>query len=181
MTSELPLSLIPIGSFAIAAGGLAVRFFWPSGPAKQQLIAALFIFLLLMSAGLWWQQRKEENLIREAADEIVEIIGNEKRTYEEILSGLRLPNYEVANAAIELLLHQERIGSQSATVVDKSDARSFLIRLYFVRTFSGDNKAYEAQGLFLSHADGGEDHVRISHPRPATNTEARYDARATRG
>ncbi len=135
MTTELPLSWIPIASFAIAAGGLAVRFFWPSGPARLTLIAALFIFLLLMSGGLWWQQWEEERRVRRAADEIVAIIGNEKRSYEEILSGLRLPNYRVANAAIELLIHQERIGSQGATIVDKKDEKPFLIRLYFVRTF----------------------------------------------
>jgi len=135
MTSEYPLSLIPIGSFAIAAGGLAVRFFWPSGPAKQHLIAASFVFLLLMSVGLWWQQRNEENLVRKTADEVVMIVGNGKRTYEEIVTALRQPDYRIANAAIELLVRQQRVGSEGATVIDKDDERRFFVRLYFVRTF----------------------------------------------
>jgi len=135
MPTDLSLgSLLPAASFAIAAGGLAVRLFWPSGPAKQTLIAASFIFLLLASGLLWRHQLQEERRARETGEDIVTIIGNEKRTYDEILSGLRQPDYRIANAAIDLLIGEKRIGSDGATCTDKSH-NTFRVRLYFVRTF----------------------------------------------
>jgi hypothetical protein len=135
MSTEVSLlSLLPVASFAIAAGALAVRLFVPSGPAKQTLITAALIFLLLTSGLLWQQQREETRRIRVAADEIVTVIGNEKRTYDEILSGLRLPSYRIANAALDLLVGEKRVGSEAASIIDKSN-NSFRIRLYFVRTF----------------------------------------------
>jgi hypothetical protein len=135
METALPLlSYLPLASVAIAAGGLAVRFFWPSGPAKQTLIAACFIFLLLMSGLLWQQQCVQQRQMRRVANEIVTVIGNDKRTYDDILFGLRRPNYALANAAIDLLVDEERIGSEGTIIVDKSD-RAFQVRLYFVRTF----------------------------------------------
>ena len=135
MTYGSPLSYVPIASFAIAAGGLAVRMLWPDGTAKKHLIAACLFFLLVASGALWWQQHDDEVRVRRAADELVAIMGNETRTYDEIVSGLRLPDYRVVNAAIELLIREQRIGSEGATIIDKSDDRPRLVRLYFVRTF----------------------------------------------
>ncbi len=133
--SDSPLSLIPMASFAIAAGGLVVRLFWPDGPAKKHLIAACLLFLLVMAGALWWQQWDAEVKVREAADEIVANMGNATPTYDEILSGLRQPDYRVVNAAIELLIREKRIGSQPATIIDKKDDHPIVVRLYFVRTF----------------------------------------------
>jgi hypothetical protein len=135
VSANLPLeSYLPIASFALAAGGLAVRLFLPSGPAKQTLIAAIMVFLLLASGLLWRKNWEAKQQVREVADEIIGVIGNEKRTYEEILSGLRKPNYQVASAAIDFLIEEKRLGSEDATIVDKSDEQ-FRVRLYFVRSF----------------------------------------------
>jgi hypothetical protein len=135
MTSDFSVfSLLPLASFAIAAGGLAVRFWWPAGPAKQILIAASFVFLLLASGFLWAQQRGQERQVRDTADEIVRFMGNEKRTYDEILMGLRRPNDRIVNLAVDFLIGEKRLGSEPTTIVDKSD-NTFLIRRYFVRTF----------------------------------------------
>lgn len=131
----VPFSLLPIASFSIAAGGLIIRLFWPEGPAKKHLIAACLIFLLATSGALWWQQRNEEAEIRRAANDIVALMGNETHTYDEIVLGLRNPDYRVFNAALELLIREQRIGSEGATITDKRDDRSRRVRLYFVRTF----------------------------------------------
>ena len=135
------IPLLPVASFAIAAGGLAVRLFWPDGPAKRQLIVASFIFVVLASGLMWRQQREEEreareeeSQVRKTADDIVRVIGSEKRTYEEILSGLRKPDYRIANEAIDLLVAEKDIGSELRTVAHKSGP-SFLIRLYYKRAF----------------------------------------------
>ncbi len=128
-------SLLPIASFSIAAGGLIIRLFWPEGPAKKHLIAACLIFLLATSGALWWQQRDEEARIRRVANDIVAIMGNETHTYDEIVLGLRDPDYRVVNAALDLLIGEQRIGSEGATINDKKDDRSRRVRLYFVRTF----------------------------------------------
>jgi hypothetical protein len=76
---------------------------------------------------------EEKQRVRGVGDEIVSVIGNEKRTYEEILGDLQQPNYEVANAALALLIKEQRIGSENTTITDKSD-KQFRVRLYFVRT-----------------------------------------------
>ena len=127
------ISLVSVASFAIAAGGLAVRFFWPAGPAKQQLIAASFIFLLLVSGLLLWQQQKEKVEIRRTADDIVKVMGNGKCTYEDILSKLLHPNYQIANEAIDLLIDEKDIGSETFPIVESGE--SHLIRLYYVRAY----------------------------------------------
>jgi hypothetical protein len=106
----------------------------PSGPAKQTLIAAAFIFLLLTSGVLWQQQREEQRRVQAAAEEIITIIGNEKRTYEDILAGIRSPSHRIADAALDLLIADQRVGSEATAIVDTAD-RSFSIRLYFVRAF----------------------------------------------
>ncbi len=124
-----------MASFAIAAGGLIVRLALKDGTAKKHIIAACLVFLLVTSGTLWWQQRDDEVRVRKAADEIVAIMGNETRTYDEIVLGLRLPDYRVVNAAIELLIREQRIGSEGATIIDKRNERARLVRLYFVRTF----------------------------------------------
>ena len=135
MTTGLTiLSYLPVASFALAAGGLAVRFFAPSGPAKQTLIAAVFLFILVASGLLWQQDWEEKRQVQRAAIEIISIVGNEKRTYEEIVAGLRQPNYQVANRAIDLLIDENRLGSEEATIIDKTD-RVFRVRLYYVRSF----------------------------------------------
>ena len=125
---------LPVASFALAAGGLVVRFFVPSERAKQTLIAAVLIFLLLATGLLWrkdWELRQQ---VREVAEEIVQTVGNEKRTYEEILDDLRQPNYQVTSLAIDLLIREKRIGSEETMIVDKAD-KQFRVRLYYVRSF----------------------------------------------
>lgn len=135
MTNDSIFSLIPLASFSIAAGGLAVRLFWPEGTAKKHLIVACLVFLLLTSASLWWRQFDEQVRIRKAAGEIMAVMGNETRTYEEILLGLRQPEYRIVNAAIGLLHREQRIGSDTVPIIDKNDDRHRLVRLYFARAF----------------------------------------------
>jgi len=132
---DLPFeSYLPVASFALAAGALAVRFLVPSGTAKQALIAALLIFLVIASGIQWRNDWKEKQQVREVAEEIVNIIGNDKRTFEDILTDFRQPNYQIASAAIDFLIEEQRIGSEAATIIDKSD-RQYRTRLYFVRSF----------------------------------------------
>jgi hypothetical protein len=135
VTTELPLlSYLPIASFALAASGLAIRFFFPSGPAKQQLIAAVLFFLVLTCGVLWQQDSEQRKKVRRAADEIVKVIGNDKLTYEEIIGSLRQPNYQVVNTALTLLIDEQRIGSEATTIIDKPP-RPLRLRMYFVRSF----------------------------------------------
>jgi hypothetical protein len=127
------ISLLSVASFAIAAGGLAVRFFWPAGPAKQHLTAASFIFLLLVSVSLVWQQGKEEAEVRRTADDIVKAMGSEKCTFEDILPRLQQPNYQIAKEAIDLLVDEKDIGFE--TLSSEESGEPHQIRLYHVRAF----------------------------------------------
>ena len=133
MSTDL-LRYLPIASFSLAAGGLAIRFFFPSGPAKQALIAAVLFFLALTCGVLWQQDCEQRKQVRRAADEIVKVIGNDKQTYEEIIGSLRQPNYQVVNIALTLLLDEQRIGSEDTTIIDKP-SRPIRFRVYFVRSF----------------------------------------------
>jgi hypothetical protein len=128
------LSYLPVASFALAAGGLAVRLFFPSGPAKQTLIAAILCFLVLTCGVLWQQDAEQRKQVRRAADEIVRVIGNDKRTYEEIIGSLRQPDYQVVITALTLLIDEQRIGSEDTTLIDKPP-RPLRFRLYYVRSF----------------------------------------------
>ena len=126
--------LLSIASFALATAGIVVRFFFPAGPAKQTLLAALLIFIMLASGTLLRESWEVDRQIRTAADDMVRIIGNEKRTLEDILVGLRQPNYNTASAALDLLIEEERVGSEAIMVADDSEGE-IRVRLYFVRTF----------------------------------------------
>jgi hypothetical protein len=72
--------------------------------------------------------------VRRAADEIVRVIGNDKRTYEEIIGSLRQPDYQVVITALTLLIDEQRIGSEDTTLIDKPP-RPLRFRLYYVRSF----------------------------------------------
>ena len=131
-----PEAYLPLASFALAAGALAVRLIWRGGRARETLIAACLIFILLAS-GLHWRRTMEiRQHTRKVAEEIVKVIGNEKKTYEDILYGLRQPDSQVTMRALDLLIAQERVGSEPKTLIDKAD-NDFHIRLYFVRTPAG--------------------------------------------
>ncbi len=135
MNTGLSLEIyLPVASFALAAGGLAVRFFVPSGTAKQTLIAAILIFLLLTTGFLWRKDWELKQQISKVSEQIVQAIGNEKLTYEEILDNLRQPDHQVTSRSIDLLIREKRIGSEETTVVDNKH-KKFRIRLYYVRTF----------------------------------------------
>jgi hypothetical protein len=94
------------------------------------LITAIFIFLVLTSGVLWQQEYEHERQVRRAADEIVQVIGNDKRTYDEIIGSLRQPDYQIANDALTLLIDEGRIGSE-----DETPPTPVRVRLYYVRTF----------------------------------------------
>lgn len=135
MSASIPLlSYLPIASFALAAGGLAIRFFFPSGPAKQTLIAAVFIFLVLTCGVLWQQDFEQRKQVRRVAVEITNVIGNDKRTYEEIVGSLRQPDSRVVDDALTLLIDEQRVGSDDITITDKPP-RPLRVRMYFVRSF----------------------------------------------
>ena len=73
---------LPIAGFAIAAGGLLVRLFAPAGPARETLIVASLIFLLLGAAFTWQKNRVKNQLVKDTASQIIQIIGNDKKTYD---------------------------------------------------------------------------------------------------
>ncbi len=129
------LVYLPVASFALAAGGLCVRLFVPAGPARQTLVAAVLIFLVLSSGLVWRQDQECKRQIVEIAENIVRILGNEKRTYEQIAAGLRNQSYYTTNAAIDLLLREKRIGIEVPTIIDRDSEKSYQITLFYVRTF----------------------------------------------
>lgn len=129
------LGYLPVASFAIAAGGLGIRFLLPTGPARQHLIAAALIFLLLASALVWRQEHACRRQISEVATDIVHLLGNNKRTYDEIVGGLRNQVFYKTNAALDLLIRQERVGTEVVAIVDRDTAKTYQITLFYVRTF----------------------------------------------
>jgi hypothetical protein len=128
------LSYLPIASFSLAAGGLAIQFFFPSRPAKQTLIAAVLIFLVLTCGVLWQQDFEQRRQVRRVAADITKVIGNDKLTYDEIIGSLRQPDYRVVDDALNLLIDEQRVGSEPIIIEDKSP-RGVRVRVYFVRSF----------------------------------------------
>jgi len=126
-------SYLPIASFALAAGGLAVRLWWRDESARQALIVTIFIFLVVSSVLIWQRDYARTRQIRAVAAEIIRVVGNEKRTVDEIMGRLRKPEYSLVVAAIDLLHEEERLGSDTTTIIDKAD-NQFTIRRYYVRS-----------------------------------------------
>jgi hypothetical protein len=129
------LTYLPVASFALAAAGLGVRVFVPTGPARQTLLAAVLVFLVLASGLIWRQEQNCKEQIGELATDIIRLLGNEKRTYEQIVAGLRNQTYYKTNAALDLLLREKRIGTESPTIVDQDSRKNYQITLFYVRTF----------------------------------------------
>lgn len=128
------LAYLPVASFAIALGGLLVRFFIPVGPARQTAIVAALLFLMLASAVVWRQDHQCKQQIEQVADDVVRILGNRKLTYEQIVANIRNPTYLKINAGIDLLIQQERIGTELATVTDRDTGNAYQVTLFYVRT-----------------------------------------------
>lgn len=129
------IALLPIASFAIAAGGLAVRFLLPTGPAKQHLIAAVLVFLVVGSLFVWLQDRACTAEAKQLSGRVIETLRNEKRTYEEIASLVRHPEYSKLTRALDQLWREKRIGMEAISVQDRDSGKTYLVTVYYVRTF----------------------------------------------
>jgi hypothetical protein len=135
MNNELSvLTFLPLASFAIALAGVLVRLSPFSQSAKAHILSACLVFLLLSSGLIWFEQNREQRQILKTAVEIRSVIGNDKKTYDEISSSLRRPNYIVAERAVEKLLSEGWIRSELVEVSDKT-AVAHRVRLYFVIRF----------------------------------------------
>jgi beta-glucanase (GH16 family) len=66
---------------------------------------------------------------------------NEKRTYDEILIGLRRPNDRIVNLAIDFLISEKRIGSEPTTIADKSDNHFSSVATSCARSRGVDSQA----------------------------------------
>lgn len=129
------LTYLPVASFSLAAGGLGVRFVYPAGPARQSLLAAVLIFIVVASGLVWYESRECKKRISEVAEDVLHILGNEKRTYEQIVLGLGLrnQNYYQTNASLDLLLHEKRIRTEVPTIVEKETNKTYPITFFSVR------------------------------------------------
>lgn len=130
------LLYLPIASFALAVGTLVARFAERSSGARPHLITALLVFLVLSLAATGVATFVERGRIHSLADEIISVIGNRQKTYDEILFETRSSRGASVAVAIELLERHRRIGSEITTLTSKGDDASHRVRMYFVRTFT---------------------------------------------
>lgn len=130
------LLYLPIASFALAIGALVAKFTEKSVGARSQLITAILVFLILASGATGFLVWDEGARTRALANEIVDVIANQQRTYDEILAEIKNPDRASIASAMELLDAQQRVGSRTTAIVSKSDNRIFRVRTYYVRTFN---------------------------------------------
>jgi hypothetical protein len=126
---------LSVADLALAAGGLAVELIVRDARARKHLVATILIFLALSCALQWGEQRSREAQVLAYAKEIVDNLGDQKRTYDDIVAALRLPDYRLASAALDLLITEGRLGSEETTISVEA-GKQLHVRLYFVRTFS---------------------------------------------
>ena len=130
------LLYLPLASFALSVGALVAKFYEKSAGAIAQLGTALILFLIFASATTGIILFRERSHTEALADEVVVIIGNHKKTYDEILTEVKNPNRASLAIALELLDSEKRIGTEIATFVAKEDEKTYRVRTYYVRTFN---------------------------------------------
>ena len=98
------------------------------------MLIGLTTAVAFVSAGsmvLWEKYQRSEHLETVSA-KIITVIGNERRTTDEILESLFPENFDTVTESLGLLLRQERVQNSVIETVDKAGL-SHRVRVYFVR------------------------------------------------
>ena len=132
--------LLPIASFALAVGTLVSKYRQDRRGAKSHFLTALIIFLVLGTGATATTTWLEWSRLNSLSDEVVNIIGNEQKTYDEILAQVRRPERSSLYRALDHLESQERIGAEVRAIINKADDRVSSVRLYSVRTFNDQRR-----------------------------------------
>lgn len=130
------LVFLPIASFALAVGTLVARIKLQEKGARPHLVTALIVFAGVASLATVLVLYAERLRIARLADDVVTVIGNSRKTYDEILIEVKSPAGASLPVALDLLDKEQRIGSQVSTITSKADDKEYRVRIYFVRTFN---------------------------------------------
>lgn len=135
MTPSISLEkLLPIGSFAIALAGLIIRLICPSGPRKETMIVTVISFLALMTGVALHEAHQHDQRVHAVSKEIVTIIGNDIKTFDQVYEALFKVDFAVANEAIDILVASNKVGHKFLELHDDSGDR-IRVRGYYVRSF----------------------------------------------
>jgi hypothetical protein len=116
-----------------APAGLLVRIFWPSESQKEALIGAVIVFLTILGFVSLYEKYQHERLIERVSMDVVSIIGNDTKTFEQINEALFKAAYTDASEAIDRLVTTGRVGH---TLLDLQDTygNRYRVRGYYVRS-----------------------------------------------
>jgi len=72
----------------------------------------ILVFIVLLPGTTMLQDWKKSKIIRKTAEDVVKIVGNKKRTFDDIISELRQPDYRIISQSLDLLIEEEQVGSE---------------------------------------------------------------------
>ena len=87
-----PTELVSIASFSLGLATLVLRFWIERPSAKQQSYIAAIVFFMLSGSILIFQEAQRANQVGAMRLQIVEILGNQEKTVDQLRSEMNTPD-----------------------------------------------------------------------------------------
>jgi hypothetical protein len=129
MPNELSLSL---GGILLGIVGIALQIYVLDGQRKRILVAVTFTTLIVGSVFVGYQSYSYGRIVARVADDIVAVLGNQPRTFEEVYEALFETDVAVANEALDRLVRSQRVAQTIVTLTEENRrADHHRVRVYY--------------------------------------------------
>jgi hypothetical protein len=128
------LSFLPLVSLALAFATVVFCFLRKLhvGPPSRVTIFLVLFAILAVDIGLIWTVHHHGSQVQVVSEEIVELLQNEPRTFDELWAGISFASGSVLNEAVNGLVANRRI-EMRFIVVNDQQGRSFKFRVFSIR------------------------------------------------
>lgn len=116
---------LSVGVFALALKGIERRWL---------VLIGLITAVAFVSAGsmVLWEGHERSQHLQTVSSKILTVIGDGRRTTDEILESLFPENFDTVTESLGLLLREEKVQNKVIETVDKAGL-SHSVRVYFAR------------------------------------------------
>lgn len=126
-----PLALaLSLASLVLAVATLLIRSLWPGGRLKENLIAVALSGIVVIALATLYGLHVESTHLREAQRLVLEDLGREAKTLDELRDSLKALSAGRIAEALDRLEQTEKVGVQTPVVTVPSSGTSHRIRVY---------------------------------------------------